>query len=165
MIPSGSCPGTIGSHWVLRFPRYCSTSLPQIPHASTRSSPPSSGPSSSSSTPVSYPTHDNLALAPQVQLRERAVAVVVEGDQLVGIVNVEDDAGGDDQKADPHGAGEYRNEEPVADVGHDLPLAPPRRAGIAGPEMLEQREDHRQHEGDGDHLLDGLAEHQGDLHG
>ena len=44
MIPSGSCPGTIGSHWVLRFPRYCSTSLPQIPHASTRSSPPSSGP-------------------------------------------------------------------------------------------------------------------------
>ena len=44
MIPSGSCPGTIGSHWLLRFPRYCSTSLPQIPHASTRSSPPSSGP-------------------------------------------------------------------------------------------------------------------------
>src|SRR5207247_5720688 len=44
MIPSGSCPGTIGSHWLLRWPLYCSTSLPQIPQASTRSSPPSSGP-------------------------------------------------------------------------------------------------------------------------
>ena len=44
MIPSGSCPGTIGSHWPPMLPLYCSTSLPQIPHASTRSSPPSSGP-------------------------------------------------------------------------------------------------------------------------
>ena len=44
MIPSGSCPGTIGSHWLPRLPLYCSTSLPQIPHASIRSSPPSSGP-------------------------------------------------------------------------------------------------------------------------
>src|SRR5579862_4250642 len=44
MIPSGSCPGTIGSHCRLRWPLYSPTSPPQTPHASTRSSPPSPGP-------------------------------------------------------------------------------------------------------------------------
>ena len=34
---------------------------------------PVASPATASTPPVSYPTHDNLALAPQVQLRERAV--------------------------------------------------------------------------------------------
>ncbi|MGY4282272.1 hypothetical protein ACVWXO_001492 [Bradyrhizobium sp. LM2.7] len=93
------------------------------------------------------------------------MTIVVEGDEIVGVVDIEDDACADDQEPNPHGAGEHRNEEPIAHVGDDFPLSPPRRAGIAGPEMLEHREDHRQPEGNGDHLLDGLAEHQGNLHG
>ena len=40
-----------------------------------------------------------------------------------------------------------------------------RHHGVAGPEMLEHGEDRREHEGDGEQLRDGLAEHQGDLHG
>ena len=44
---------------------------------------------------------EQYRLRPQRQLRQRAVAVVVEGDQLVGIVDVEDEARADHQKADP----------------------------------------------------------------
>ena len=44
MIPSGSWPGIIGSPRVPIAPLYCSTSDPQMPQASTRSSAPSSGP-------------------------------------------------------------------------------------------------------------------------
>src|SRR4051812_19063042 len=80
-------------------------------------------------------------------------------------MDVEDEARTDDQKADPHDACEHRNDKPVADVRDDLPLAPPGHAGIAGPDMLEHGEDDRERESRGDHLRDGLAEHQGDFHG
>src|SRR5215475_1327526 len=41
MIPNGSCPGITGRRTGM-VPVYCSTSLPQMPHASTRSKAPSS---------------------------------------------------------------------------------------------------------------------------
>ncbi len=44
MMPRGSWPGIIGSPLVPIAPLYCSTSLPQMPQASTRSRAPSSGP-------------------------------------------------------------------------------------------------------------------------
>jgi hypothetical protein len=45
MMPRGSWPGIIGSPRVPMAPLYCSTSLPQMPQASTRSSAPVSPPS------------------------------------------------------------------------------------------------------------------------
>src|SRR5215469_7520684 len=45
MMPRGSWPGIIGRPRPPMAPLYCSTSLPQMPHASTRSSAPVSPPS------------------------------------------------------------------------------------------------------------------------
>src|SRR5436305_6875573 len=93
------------------------------------------------------------------------MAVVVKGDQLVGIMDVEDDAGAEHEQADTEYTREHRNDEPVANVGDELALAPPRNAGIASPEMAEDREDERQPDRDRDHLFDRLAEHLDDFKG
>src|SRR5690242_16976629 len=91
------------------------------------------------------------------------MAVVVECDQFVGAMDIEDNAGPEHEEADPEHAGKYRHQEPVADVGDDLPLAPPGCSGIAGPEMAENREYNCEHDGDRDHLRDGLTDHQKDF--
>ena len=72
------------------------------------------------------------------------MAVVVEGDQFVGIANPEHEAGAEHQQADPEDTREQRHQEPVAEVGDELALAPPGLAGIAGPEMRQHREHQRQ---------------------
>ena len=79
-------------------------------------------------------------LQPQRQRRQRAMAVVIEGDQVVGIANPEQQAGAEHQQADAEDTREQRHQEPVAEVGHELALAPPGLAGIAGPEMRQHRE-------------------------
>ena len=68
-------------------------------------------------------------LKPERQLRQRAMAVVVECDQVVGVVNVEHHAGAEHQQPDAKHAGEHRHEEPVADVGDELAL---RHHGLPG---------------------------------
>src|SRR5260370_42547537 len=73
-------------------------------------------------------------LQPQWQLGQGTMAVVVKGNQFVGVMYFEDDAGADHEQPDPKYAREQRNEEPVTDVGDELALAPPRGAGVASPE-------------------------------
>src|ERR1700686_3005328 len=85
--------------------------------------------------PVQHKIRQNQeqhGLEPQRQFGQRAVAVVVKGNEFVGVMNIKDDAGAEHEQPDPQHASEQRNEEPVKDVGDELALAPPRRAGIAG---------------------------------
>ena len=106
---------------------------------------------------------EHQRLRPFRQLRQRAVAVFIEGDQVVGVVDVEDGGGADHQQPDAEHPRESRREEPVDDVGDDLALAPPRPAVVAGPEMGEHREHDRQRQRDRHHLLDGRAQHHQDF--
>ena len=53
-------------------------------------------------------------LQPQRQRRQRAMAVVVERDQFVGVMDPEHQAGAEHQKPDPEHAREQRHQEPVA---------------------------------------------------
>ena len=93
------------------------------------------------------------------------MAIVVKGDQPVGVMDVEDHAGAEHEQTDTEYAREHWNNEPVANVGDELALAPPRNAGIAGPEMAEDRKHHSQPDRDRDHLFDRLAEHLDDFKG
>ena len=86
-------------------------------------------------------------LQPERQSRERAVAIVVEGDQTFGSVNVEQECGSNDQEPDAQVAREQRNDEPVTKVGNEIALAPPVLTWIARPEHGQNAED--QCEGDG----------------
>jgi hypothetical protein len=70
---------------------------------------------------------------------------------------VEQQRGADDHQADAHEARAERDQEPVADVGDDIALAPPRRAGIAGRPMSQRREHEAEGDGDRDQLEHGLA--------
>jgi hypothetical protein len=74
------------------------------------------------------------------QARQRAVAVFVEGDQAVGGGDVEQKRGAGDEHADAEVARDDRNEEPIAQVGDQIGLAPPRPPGIAGPKIGQHRE-------------------------
>ena len=91
------------------------------------------------------------------------MAVVIEGDQIVGVANSKQQSGAEHQQADAEHAREQRHQEPVADVGDELALAPPGPAGIAGPEMRQHREQQRQRDRDRHHLGQGLAEHLDDF--
>src|SRR6476620_867850 len=93
------------------------------------------------------------------------MTVVVEGNEFVSVMNIKDYAGCQHEKPDPQYASKQRNEEPVADVGDELALAPPRRAGIAGPEMGQHGEYQRQHVLYGYHRGERLAEHFYDFQG
>src|SRR6266404_1236260 len=93
--------------------------------------------------PIEHKVRQNQeqhALEPQRQLGQRAVAVVVKRDERVGIMDSKDDAGAEDEESNPQYARKQRNEEPVANVSNELAFAPPRFAGIAGPEMRQERE-------------------------
>src|SRR5206468_12005751 len=59
---------------------------------------------------------------------------------------------------------EHRHEEPVADVGNELALAPPWFARIAGPEMREHREHKGERDRDRNDLCHRLAYHLDDFH-
>src|SRR6185295_14378830 len=82
---------------------------------------------------------EQYRLHPERKLRQRPMAVVVECDQFVDVVNVEEDSGANHQQADAEDARKYRHEEPIADVGNELALSPPGFTWIAGPEMREHR--------------------------
>jgi hypothetical protein len=66
--------------------------------------------------------------------------VVVEIDQSLGAMNVVDVRGTHDHKADADKARGKRNQEPVADVRHDLALTPPGTAGVAGRPVSQNSE-------------------------
>jgi hypothetical protein len=83
---------------------------------------------------------EQYRLHPERKLRQRPMTIVVECDQLVGLMNVEEDSGAEHQQPDAEDARKHRHEEPVADVGDEFALAPPGFARIAGPEMREHRE-------------------------
>ena len=61
--------------------------------------------------------------------------------------------------------GEYRHEEPVAEIGDELALAPPWLAGIARPEMREHRKNHGQPDRDRNDLRHRLAQHLDNFEG
>ncbi len=84
----------------------------------------------------------------QRQRRERAVAVLVEGDQAVGGGDSEQNRGAGDKHADAQETRDDGNEKPVADVGDEVRLAPPGTAGIAGPEPRQHGEDERKRQRD-----------------
>lgn len=93
------------------------------------------------------------------------MAIVIERDQSIGIMNPEYDAGAQYQQSDAEDAAEQRHKEPVDDVGDKLAPAPPWQARIAGPEMVEHRKEQGQRDGRRHHLFDGLAEHEDNFHG
>jgi len=85
--------------------------------------------------------------------------------QFVSVADIEENAGAEHQEPDPQHPCEQGDEEPVADIGDQFLLAPPRLARIAGPEMRQHREHQRQSNRDRHHLDDGLAEHLDDFQG
>lgn len=84
--------------------------------------------------------HEKDRLRPQRHGGERAEAVVVEFNQIVGAVNVVDVGRAHHHQSDTHKAHHQRDHEPAADAGDDLTLAPPGRARIAGRPASQQRE-------------------------
>ena len=89
---------------------------------------------------------EDRRLQPQRQLRQRPVAVVVELDQAFGGGDAEQPGGAEHQQADAQIAREQRDDEPIAEIGDELALAPPGPARIAGPEVAEHGEDGAEHE-------------------
>src|SRR6185437_2288074 len=71
-----------------------------------------------------------------------------------------DIGGAHHHQTDAHEAGRQWDQEPVADVGDNLTLAPPGPAGIASRPMAQQREHDAEADGNRDDLENGLA---GDL--
>jgi hypothetical protein len=86
------------------------------------------------------------------QRGERPVAVVVEGDQAVGRGDAEQQRGADDEQPDAQVTRDHRDKEPIAKIGDDIGLPPPRPARIAGPERGQHREDGGQRQRDPDVL-------------
>ena len=84
---------------------------------------------------------EDRRLQPERQPRERPVPVIVEFDQSLGGGDAEQERGAHDQEPDAQIAGEQRDDEPIAKIGHQLALAPPGLARIAGPEEGQNRED------------------------
>src|ERR1700685_1082770 len=97
-------------------------------------------------------------LRDQWQRREWPMAVVVECDETFGCCDVEEGGSADDQQADAQIAGDHRNEEPIAQVGHEISLVPPGAAWIAGPECREKSEDDSKSDRDRDAFQEGLAD-------
>ena len=65
------------------------------------------------------------------------MAVLVECDQTVGRRNAEQNGGSGNEHPDAQITREHRNEEPVAEVSDEIPLVPPRLAGIARPKVRQ----------------------------
>jgi len=74
---------------------------------------------------------ENQHLYDERQRRERSVAVLVEGDQALGGSDVKEHGRASDEQADAEIAGDDWNKEPVAHIGDEVALAPPRPARIA----------------------------------
>ncbi len=91
------------------------------------------------------------------------MTIVIKGDKAVGVVDAENHAGAECQKPDPQHAREHWHKKPVTGIGDEFALAPPRGAGIAGPEMREHRKDEGEHDRDRNYLFDGLTEHLDDF--
>ena len=89
---------------------------------------------------------------------EGAVPVIVESDQAISRGNPEQNRSARDQEADAQITGDHRNDEPVAQIGHEIALAPPWPAGIAGPERGEDGEHRGQRNGNRDTFAECLAD-------
>jgi len=90
------------------------------------------------------------------------VAVIEEGDHVFLAAHVENQCRTHDQRTDPHHSRDNWNEKPVTGVSHQLFLLPPRRSGIAGPEISQRREHDRKSDRDRDDLQHGLAHNHHD---
>src|ERR1700674_4345373 len=71
-------------------------------------------------------------LQPVRQLGPRPVAVLEEVDDGLRAVNIEDHDCAQYQEADAQKPGEYRNHEPIGEVGRKVAAAPPWALLIAG---------------------------------
>src|SRR5262245_25188101 len=80
-------------------------------------------------------------LQPQRQSRKGTVPVLVKRNQLISAGYAEQQHCADDQEPDAQIARDQRDDEPVANIGRKLALAPPRPSWIAGPEIGQRRKD------------------------
>ena len=78
------------------------------------------------------------------EARQRPVTVLIEGDQAVGGGDAEQNRGAGDEHADAQIARDDRNEEPVAEIGDEIALVPPRRPGLQAQNTGQHGEDARQ---------------------
>src|SRR3972149_7872430 len=101
--------------------------------------------------------HEDHGLQPERQCSKRAMAVLVDVHDRLGAMNVEYQRRAQRQHADTKKAREQRDQKPVANVGDDLALAPPRTAGIAGRPAGQRREYHTEDDGDRDDSDEGPA--------
>jgi hypothetical protein len=65
----------------------------------------------------------------------------------------------DDQQPDAQQARDHRNEQPIAQVGDEIALAPPRLARIAGPEPGQHGENNREPDRDRQVFGERFADH------
>src|SRR5436305_2508506 len=89
---------------------------------------------------------ENQHLYDERQRGQRSMAVLVEGNQSVDGGDVKEYRSAGDEEADAEIASDDRNEEPVAEIGDEVALAPPGTARIAGPELRQHSEDRGQHQ-------------------
>jgi hypothetical protein len=104
-------------------------------------------------------TSSNQHLHDERQRRQWSMAVLVEGDQSVGSGDVKECSSANNQEADAEIAGDNRDKEPVAQIGDEVALAPPRTARIAGPELRQHSEDRSQRQRN----RNALHEHPADI--
>src|SRR5271170_1388361 len=86
------------------------------------------------------------------------MAVLVERDQAVGRGNTEQNGGSGNKQPDAQVTGKHRDEEPVAKIGDQVALVPPRPAWIARPEISQHGEDTGKRQRDRDALDKSLAD-------
>ncbi len=104
------------------------------------------------------------ALLPQGQARQPAMAVQVEVGDLLAIGDVEYPHGQEHRQPDADIAGEDRREDPVAQVGAQAALLPPRPTRVAGREVRQGAEHHRHPDKPGQHLPEAVQLFRDELH-
>src|SRR6185312_14378713 len=96
--------------------------------------------------------HKRYSLEPQRHCRQGAKTVVVELYQVIGTMNAVDVRSAQHQHSDAQEARHDRDQEPVADVGHDLAFPPPWAAWIARRQVSQ----HRKYDAEGDRYREQL---------
>src|SRR5664279_5120465 len=101
--------------------------------------------------------HEDHGLQPERQGGERPMAVLIEVHDRLVAMNVEYQGRAQCQHADTKEMRDQWNQKPVANIGDNLALAPPRTAGIAGRPGGQCREYDTEDDGDGDDFDEARA--------
>jgi hypothetical protein len=110
------------------------------------------------------PVHDYVSpheedgrLQPQGQGRQRAVPILIERDQSISSADSKQQRRAHNQEPDAQVTRQQRNDEPIANIGHKLALAPPRAARIARPEKGQDGKHQAKQHGDRNEPEEGRA--------